>query len=203
MINEKLKGVRIILASGSPRRRELLRDLGLVFDVVVKGVAETYPEGMNGKEIALHVAEKKADAFHDLISENEIVITADTIVWCDGKVLDKPADREDAINIIREISGNTHEVITGVCLLSKNRKRKFCSSTRVTFERMDESEIEYYVDNYRPYDKAGAYGIQEWIGLAACSRIEGSYFNVMGLPVEQVYHELQDFIEGKEKQKVT
>jgi septum formation protein len=131
------------------------------------------------------------------VVDNEIIITADTIVWCNGKVLDKPADQADAYRIIREISGNTHEVITGVCLLSNTRQTSFFSSTKVTFVKMSDEEIEYYVKEFRPYDKAGAYGIQEWIGIAACSRIEGSYFNVMGLPVQQVYSELKKFITSK------
>jgi septum formation protein len=132
--------------------------------------------------------------FKKEISDNEIVIAADTIVWCNGKVLGKPVNREDAIRILREISGNTHEVITGVSLLSRSKEHTFSELTKVTFELMSEDEISYYIDNYKPYDKAGAYGIQEWIGILACSHIDGSYFNVVGLPVQKLYKELQNFI---------
>lgn len=185
---------RIILASGSPRRQELLRELGLKFDVVVRDWPEKYPGHLKGKDIALYVATAKATTFRSGIKENEIVITADTIVLCDNKVLGKPKNKEYARRILGRLSANTHEVITGVCLLSSTKKTSFFSSTKVTFTELSDVEIEYYINNFSPYDKAGAYGIQEWIGIAACSRIEGSYFNVMGLPVEQVYHELQRFI---------
>jgi len=191
---EDINKYRIILASRSPRRKELLRELGLNFEVEVRDWTEEYPSHLKGEEIALYVARSKARTFRPGIGDNEIVITADTIVWCKNKVLDKPAGRDDAIKILGEISGNTHRVITGVCLLSKSKFVSFFSSTKVTFSELTNDEIEYYVDSFRPYDKAGAYGIQEWIGLAACSHIEGSYFNVMGLPVEEVYHELLKFI---------
>jgi septum formation protein len=191
---DEINKYRIILASKSPRRRELLKELGLKFELAANDWSEDYPPHLEGKEIALFLAGEKAGAFREKRKDGEIVITADTIVWCNGRVLDKPSGREDARKILREISGNTHEVITGVCLLSRNRQRTFYSSTKVTFTRLTYEEIEYYIDNFKPYDKAGGYGIQEWIGLAACSFMEGSYFNVMGLPVEQVYHELQKFI---------
>ena len=194
MVIGDLSKFRIILASRSPRRQELLRELGLTFEVVVKDWPEDYPGHLRGEEIALYVALGKAKTFQSEIKDNEIVITADTIVWCDNQVLDKPVDKKDAVRIIREISGNTHQVITGVCLLSTIKHTSFCSLTKVTFSELSDEEIEYYIDKCNPYDKAGAYGIQEWIGIAACSHIEGSYFNVMGLPVEQVYHELQKFI---------
>jgi len=191
---DEINKYRIILASKSPRRRELLEELGLKFELASNDWSEVYPPHLKGKEIALYLAGEKACAFREKVRDAEIVITADTIVWCNGKVLDKPSDKEDARLILREISGNTHEVITGVSLLSKNRQTTFCSSTSVTFKHLTDEEIDYYIDNYKPYDKAGAYGIQEWIGLAACSFIKGSYFNVMGLPVEKVYRELQKFI---------
>jgi septum formation protein len=195
MIIEDLNRFRIILASRSLRRQQLLSELGLRFDVVIKNWAEEYPPNLTGKEIALHVARQKANTFRSEIKDNEIVITADTIVWCNNKVLDKPVNKADALKIIREISGNTHEVITGVCLLSTRKQTSFFSSTKVTFETLSGEEIEYYIQKYRPFDKAGAYGIQEWIGIAACSHIEGSYFNVMGLPVQRLYKELQEFIQ--------
>jgi septum formation protein len=194
MVIGELNKYRIILASRSPRRQQLLRELGLNFEIAVRDWTEKYPAHLKGKEIALYVAAGKAKTFQSEVKENEIVITADTIVWCNNKVLDKPADKDDAIKILREISGNTHEVITGICLLSATKQTSFFSSTRVTFSALSDEEIEYYISKFSPYDKAGAYGIQEWIGIAACSNIEGSYFNVMGLPVEQVYHELKEFI---------
>jgi septum formation protein len=191
---DDLNKFRIILGSRSPRRQELLRELGLKFEVVIKDWEEDYPEDLSGPEIALYVAERKALSFLPEIGKNEIVITADTIVWCDGEVLSKPADKEDALRIIRKISGRTHEVITGVCLLSSDKMVSFQSCTRVTFSDLSDEEIVHYISRYKPYDKAGAYGIQEWIGIAACSSIEGSYFNVVGLPVEQVYRELKKFV---------
>jgi len=194
MITDRLEKFRIILASQSPRRQQLLAELGLEFVVVVREYDEVYPDGLKGEEIAEYIAHEKAASFKNEIHENEIVIAADTIVWCNNKVLGKPADREDAARIIREISGNTHEVITGVSFLSAFGSLTFSESTRVTFEALSEEEIYFYIDNYKPFDKAGAYGIQEWIGIAACSHIDGSYFNVMGLPVQRLYAELKKFI---------
>jgi septum formation protein len=194
MITDILNKYRLILASRSLRRQQLLRELGLRFDVIIKDWPEIYPENLKGEEIAMYVARQKADSFKNEILDNEIVITADTIVWCNGKVLDKPVSKQDAIEILNEISGNTHEVITGVCLLSTKKQMTFSSSTKVTFDSLEENEIDFYIEKYKPYDKAGAYGIQEWIGIAACSQIEGSYFNVMGLPVHMLYKELQKFI---------
>jgi len=194
MIIDNLNTYRIILASRSPRRQQLLRELGLKFDVVIKEYAETYPESLVGEEIAKYVAHQKAVSFKNEISDNEIVITADTIVWCNNKVLGKPLNSDDAIRILKEISGNAHEVITGVCLFSSFKEKIFSVSTKVTFDTLSGEEISYYIDKFKPYDKAGAYGIQEWIGIAACSHIEGSYFNVVGLPVQRLYKELQRFI---------
>jgi septum formation protein len=194
MITETLNKYRIILASRSPRRQQLLRQLGVKFDVIVKDYPEDYPGSLQGEEIAVYLSRGKAELFRNEISDNEIVITADTIVWCKGKVLGKPAGAEESRQMIRSLSGDTHEVITGVTLLSKTGERTFSVSTKVTFEKLSEEEINYYVMRFKPYDKAGAYGIQEWIGLAACSRIEGSYFNVVGLPVQRLYRELLEFI---------
>ena len=194
MIIEKLNDFKIILASRSPRRQQLLRELGLKFEVVIKEYEEIYPEGLSGDEIARYVAHEKATSFKNEISDNVIVIAADTIVWCNNKVLGKPIDNEDAKSILKEISGNTHEVITGVSILSSSKELTFSDSTKVTFESLSEEEISYYVEKYKPYDKAGAYGIQEWIGIIACSHIDGSYFNVVGLPVQRLYSELQKFI---------
>jgi septum formation protein len=194
MIIRNLSKYRIILASRSPRRQQLLRELGIRFDVVLKDYPETYPKNLKGEEIALYVAREKAKLFEKEISDNEIVITADTIVWCNNKVLGKPSDDVDARRMIMEISGNTHEVITGVCLYSALKNTTFAVSTKVTFDTLSNDEITFYIDKYKPFDKAGAYGIQEWIGIAACSHIEGSYFNVVGLPVQKLYKELQRFI---------
>ncbi len=194
MVIEELNKYRIILASRSPRRQQLLSELGLKFRVIVKDWEEGFPVNLKAEKIALYVARQKASNFKAGLKEDEIVITADTIVWCNNMVLDKPVDTYDAGRILREISGNTHEVITGVALLSTNRETSFYSSTKVTFEKLSDEEIDFYIQNFKPFDKAGAYGIQEWIGIAACSRIEGSYFNVMGLPVQQVYTELRKFV---------
>ena len=194
MIIDKLNKFKIILASRSPRRQKLLRELGLKFEVVIREYEEIYPEGMSGEAIARYVAHEKAASFKNEISDNEIVIAADTIVWCNNKVLGKPFSREDAICILKEISGNTHEVITGVSIRSQSKDLTFSDSTKVTFEALSDEEINYYIDNYKPFDKAGAYGIQEWIGIIACSHIEGSYFNVVGLPVQRLYKELQNFL---------
>ena len=185
---------KIILASCSPRRQQLFKETRLRFEVMTKEYDETFPDGLNGEEIARHVAHGKASCFRDEISDGEIVITADTVVWCNGRILGKPVDRDDAVSMLREISGNTHEVITGVSLMTKSDEVVFSETTMVTFEHMTDEEISFYIDNYNPYDKAGAYGIQEWIGLTACSRIEGSYFNVVGLPVHRLYRELQTFL---------
>lgn len=194
MIIDKLNDYKIILASRSPRRQQLLRELGLKFDVVIREYEELYPEGMSGEEIARYVAHEKAALFKNEISNNEIVIAADTIVWCNSKVLGKPLNRKEAICILKEISGNTHEVITGVSLRTQSKEFTFSESTKVTFEALSNEEISYYIDNYKPFDKAGAYGIQEWIGIIACSHIDGSYFNVVGLPVQRLYKELQSFV---------
>jgi septum formation protein len=196
MFVENLNRYKIILASRSPRRQQLISDLGLRFDVVIKDYKETYPEGLGGEDIARYIAHYKAKSFRNELSDNEIVIAADTIVWCDNKVLGKPLNYDDAVRILKKISGNTHEVITGVCLYSSFKERIFSESTKVTFDILSPEEISYYIDTFKPFDKAGAYGIQEWIGLTGCSRIEGSYFNVVGLPVHRLYKELKEFILG-------
>jgi septum formation protein len=197
MIADILNNYRIILASRSPRRQQLLKELGFTFDIVIREFEESFPEGLNGEEIARYVAHSKAASFRDEIADNEIIITADTIVWCNNQVLGKPIDIQDAVRILKKISGNTHEVITGVSVFSKKKEVTFSDSTKVTFEVLSDNDIKYYIDKYKPYDKAGAYGIQEWIGLIACSKIEGSYFNVVGLPVQRVYKELQEFIKDR------
>ena len=185
---------KIILASGSPRRKELLAGLGYEFEVkVLPGIDESYPEGLSGEEIAKHISRCKAAPYRDTLKADELIITADTIVYLDGQVLGKPKDEEDACRMLRNLSGKTHQVITGVTLLTSDRQYTFSSVSEVTFAQLKEEEIKHYVSHYKPLDKAGAYGIQEWIGYIGVTRIEGSYFNVMGLPVQRLYTELQTF----------
>jgi len=187
-----MNGKRIILASNSPRRRELLAGLDIDFEVrVLPGISEGYPEGLSKRSTAEYIAEEKAMAYRESVNIDEIVITADTIVVVDDEILGKPHDAEDARRMLREISGRTHQVITGVCLMSVERKRTFSVSTDVTFKELSEKEIDYYVDHYKPFDKAGAYGIQEWIGYVGVTNLSGSYFNVMGLPVQRIWTELE------------
>lgn len=185
----------IILASSSPRRQQLLKEAGFLFTVRLMDYDESIPESLKGKEIAEYLSAQKARSFlNNNILSDEIVITADTIVWCNGKVLDKPLNYEDAMNILSEISANTHDVITGVTLLSSGRLHTFSEITKVTFDVLSQEDIDHYIRNFSPYDKAGAYGIQEWIGLIGNSCIEGSYFNVMGLPVQRLIKELKIFL---------
>lgn len=186
--------MKIILASGSPRRKELLSGLGLDFEVrLLSGIDESYPEGLPTDRIAEYIARSKSAAYVGNISDDELVITADTIVVVDDKVLGKPVDADDARSMLRMLSGRIHQVITGVCLTTKVQERSFSVETDVTFKKLSAWEIDYYIDNYKPFDKAGAYGIQEWIGLVGVESINGSYFNVMGLPVQRIYNELSSF----------
>lgn len=185
----------IILGSNSPRRKELLAGLGLDFEVkVIDGISETYPEDTPSCDVAAYIAGRKADAYTDILEENTLVITADTVVIAGDEILGKPADREDARRMLRMLSGRTHQVITGVCLLTSSSRRVFSVTTDVTFKELTDVEIDYYIDNYKPFDKAGAYGIQEWIGYIGVTGLCGSYFNVMGLPVQRIYQELQDML---------
>lgn len=182
---------KLILASNSPRRQELLRGLDLDFEVrVLSDLDESFPKGLNGEKIALYIAESKASAYKKTVSPEELVITADTIVWLDGEVLGKPTDEGDAKGMLRKLSGKRHQVITGVCLTTAGWQKSFSVVTEVTFSSLSEKEIDFYVSNYQPMDKAGSYGIQEWIGFVAVEDISGSYFNVMGLPVQRLYKEL-------------
>lgn len=184
--------VKLILASNSPRRRELLGGLGLDFEVrVLQGVDESYPADLREGDIPLFISRAKAQAYLSTLSEDELLITADTIVWLDGEVLEKPKDEADACRMLRELSGKTHQVFTGVCLTTKEKQVAFSCRTDVTFARLDEEEIKHYVNTYRPLDKAGAYGVQEWIGFIGVERVEGSYFNVVGLPVQRLYQALK------------
>ena len=191
---ENLKKYKIVLASNSPRRKELLGGLGLLFEVRTKqGIDESYPEGLNGEQIALHISKKKAEAYKSDMADDELIITADTIVYVDGEVLGKPKDKEDARRMFKLMSGREHQVITGVCVVAKEKTMQFASVTDVTFTQLEDEEIDYYINNYKPYDKAGAYGIQEWIGYVGITGIRGSYFNVVGLPVQRLYTALKQF----------
>ncbi len=188
---DNLKKFNIVLASNSPRRKELMSGLGV--DYVVKtlpDVDESYPDTLQGEEIPAYISREKAEAYQSMIEPDELLITADTIVWMNGEVLGKPKDREDAIRMLRKLSGASHQVITGVCLTTKGWQNSFTVTTDVTFAVLSEEEIVYYVDKYSPMDKAGAYGVQEWIGFIGVESISGSYYNVMGLPVQKLYREL-------------
>lgn len=190
MLKEKLKGYTIVLASGSPRRQQFLRELDANFEVRLKEVEEIYPDSLKGAEITDYLAELKASALEETLSDDEILITSDTIVWHEGKALGKPKDKEDAFNMIKSLSGKTHEVITSVCVKNTGKSETFNETTKVTFNPLTDEEITYYLEEYKPYDKAGSYGIQEWIGLVAIAKIEGSYANVVGMPVDKVYQYL-------------
>ena len=185
---------KIILASNSPRRRELLGGLGIPFTTrVLDGIDESWPQELKGEEISLYISREKASAYKKSVGPDELVITADTIVYVDGEVLGKPVSESDARRMLRMLSGRWHEVITGVTLMTAEREHSFAVTTRVRFCDLTDAEIDYYIKNYAPMDKAGAYGIQEWIGYVGVDRIEGSYFNVVGLPVQRLYRELLEF----------
>ena len=182
----------LILSSNSPRRKELLAGLDIPFEVrVIEDIDESYPDSLPTGEIAEYIAQKKAAAYD--VGSDEVLITADTIVVLDDQILGKPADAEEAKQMLRSLSGKTHHVITGVCLKSRDQQHHFSVISEVTFKTLAEEEISYYVENYKPFDKAGAYGIQEWIGYIGVTGLSGSYFNVMGLPVQRIYEELKKF----------
>ena len=191
---ENLEKYHIILASNSPRRRELLGGLGISFEVkVLPDIEENYPEGLSVAQIAEYIAKEKADAYRKMMAPNDLIITADTIVVADDEVMGKPVDADDAQRMLRKLSGKAHQVITGVCLMTTERQCVFSVTTNVTFKQLTDEEIDYYIKTYRPFDKAGAYGIQEWIGYVGVTGLNGSYFNVMGLPVQRIYQELAAF----------
>lgn len=192
MLREKLKDYKIILASGSPRRQQFFKELDLDFEIRVKEVEEIYPDTLQGVEITNYLAKLKSAAFDNDIQPNEIIVTSDTIVWLDNKALGKPKDKQDAFLMLQSMAGKTHEVITSVCFKTVNKIDILNSVTRVTFNPISDAEILFYIDNYQPFDKAGAYGIQEWIGLMAITKIEGSYTNVVGLPTDLVYRYLSN-----------
>jgi len=189
---DNLKKYKVVLASNSPRRKELLGGLGIGYEVkTMPDIDESYPDGLSMEEVPVYIARSKADAYRPLMQPDELIITADTIVWLDGVVMGKPKDEEEACDMLRRLSGQTHQVVTGVCLTTIDRQQSFATVTDVTFDRLTEEEITHYVSRYQPMDKAGAYGIQEWIGYVGVRSIKGSYFNVVGLPIQRLYQELK------------
>lgn len=193
MLREKLKDYHIILASASPRRQQFFKELNIDFEVRLKPIEENFPKELQGAQITDFLAELKSNAFEGNLKTGDILITSDTIVWHEGKALNKPIDAAQALEMIKSLCGKTHEVITSVCFRTPEKIRTVHSSTRVSFGQLSEDEILYYINEYRPFDKAGAYGIQEWIGLVGIDHIEGSYFNVVGLPTHLVYKTLLEF----------
>ena len=192
---ENLAAYRIILGSNSPRRRELLAGLDLSFDVhVIPGLEENYPDSLQPHEIPVFLSKQKAEAYLSTLEDQVLLITADTIVWNETEVIGKPKDREDAIRMLRSLSGHEHQVVTGVCLTTTKKQETFSVVSSVRFASLTDEEIIYYVDKYKPFDKAGAYGIQEWIGYVGVESISGSFYNVMGLPVQRLYQELKRFV---------
>jgi len=190
MLREHLKDYKIILASGSPRRQQFFKDLDLDFEVRLKEIEEIYPPNLTEEDITDYLAVLKSDAFESEIEPNEILITSDTIVWFNGKALGKPKDYDDAFQMLQSLSGATHKVYTSVCFRTSSKIETLSEVTYVTFNAISDEAITYYLENYKPYDKAGAYGIQEWLGCIAVSRIEGSYANVMGMPIDKVWQYL-------------
>ena len=193
MLAENYSSIHIILASGSPRRQELLRSLGLDFEVRTRPVVEEYPNKLRHFEISDYLAQIKSIPFEQDLKENELLITSDTIVWHKGKALGKPRTNEEAHQMLQRLSADSHEVITSVCFKTTTVQKTINSITKVTFKALSDQEIDYYIQNFEPFDKAGAYGIQDWIGQIGITKIEGSYFNVMGLPLHDVYETLKTF----------
>lgn len=197
MLLDKLKQYNVVLASNSPRRRELLADLGIDFEVrTIKGIDESYPHDLPVLEIAEYISRKKARAYRAEMAPNELIITADTVVILDDEVLGKPKDNTDACRMLSELSGKTHKVVTGVTIVTTNTIRSFSAITDVEFATLSDEDIHYYVEKYQPLDKAGAYGIQEWIGCMGVRHIDGSFYNVMGLPLHRLYNELDTMLKG-------
>jgi septum formation protein len=186
---------KIILGSGSPRRRQILEGLGIPFEVTVLSTDESFPEELSHHEVPVFLAQKKANEFKKLCNDDSsvIIITADTVVSIRGEILNKPSDRQEAIGMLEKLSGTSHEVITGVCISSRESRVSFAEKTTVYFRQLERTEIEYYVNAFQPFDKAGSYGVQEWVGYVGMEKIEGSFYNVMGLPISAVYNELRKF----------
>lgn len=195
MLNEKLQHKNLILASGSPRRQQFFRDLGLDFEIRLKEIDEIYPDGLQAHEITDYLAVLKSTAFDGELQPEDILVTSDTIVWHNGKALGKPKNYDDAVRMLRSMAGSTHEVFTSICLKTTQAVTVFHEVTRVTFAPMSDEAIHYYLETCKPFDKAGAYGIQDWLGLTVISRIEGSYTNVVGLPTEKFYRHLSNFVD--------
>ncbi|MCF6351260.1 MAG: Maf family nucleotide pyrophosphatase [Flavobacteriaceae bacterium] len=192
MLAEKLKNKNLILASKSPRRQQFLKDLNLNFTIKLKEIKEIYPNTLKGKEITNYLAKLKTNAFSNL-KKNDILVTSDTIVWFKNKALGKPKNKEEAIKMLQKLSGKKHQVFTSVCLRSTKKEIIFSDATTVYIKKLSLKEIEYYIENHKPFDKAGSYGIQEWFGYIAVKKIKGSFFNVMGFPVHKFYKELLRF----------
>jgi septum formation protein len=193
MLKEKLNKINIILASGSPRRQQFFNEMDLHYTIRLKEIEEIYPEHLQAEEITNFLAELKASAFENDLKENDVLVTSDTIVWLNGKALGKPKDYDDAFQMLQQLANQTHEVITSVCLKSIDKTDVFHCVTKVTFANLSDEAIRYYLDNYKPFDKAGSYGIQDWIGLIGISKIEGSYTNVVGLPTEMLFQKLMNY----------
>ncbi|UGS22572.1 Maf-like protein [Flavobacterium channae] len=194
MLKEKLNTINIILASGSPRRQQFFKEMDLHYTIRLKEIEEIYPEHLKAEEITNFLAELKASAFENELNANDVLVTSDTIVWLNGKALGKPKDYADAFKMLQELSNKTHEVITSVCLKTIEKTEVFHCVTNVTFANLSDEAIAYYLDNYKPFDKAGSYGIQDWIGLIGISNIEGSYTNVVGLPTEMLFQKLLNYV---------
>ena len=193
MLKEHLNKHHLILASGSPRRQDLLKELGVPFEICVKPVAEVYPQNLSGHKISDYLSILKANAFKEKLKPNDLLITSDTIVWHRNTAIGKPTSLKHASEMLQNLSNSTHKVITSVCLTSTEKQKTFNALTKVSFRKLKIEEIEFYVNNYKPLDKAGAYGIQDWIGQVGVEKIEGSYFNVMGFPLNLVYSHLLEF----------
>lgn len=193
MLKEKLNKINIILASGSPRRQQFFKEMDLHYSIRLKEIEEIYPDHLQAEEITNFLAELKANAFENELKENDVLVTSDTIVWLNGKALGKPKDYDDAFQMLQQLANQTHEVITSVCLKSIDKIEIFHCVTKVTFGNLSDESIRYYLDNYKPFDKAGSYGIQDWIGLIGISKIEGSYTNVVGLPTEMLFQKLMNY----------
>ena len=193
MLKDKLNKINIILASGSPRRQQFFKEMDLHYTIRLKEIEEIYPEHLQAEEITNFLAELKASAFENELKENDVLVTSDTIVWLNGKALGKPKDYDDAFQMLQQLANQTHEVITSVCLKSIEKTEVFHCVTKVTFANLSDEAIRYYLDNYQPFDKAGSYGIQDWIGLIGISKIEGSYTNVVGLPTEMLFQKLMNY----------
>lgn len=193
MLKNRLKSKNLILASGSPRRQELLKTLGVPFEIRIKEIDEVYPKHLKKSEISDYLAQLKSNAFVEELHPKDLLITSDTIVWYHNMALGKPKSKDEAFQMLQKLSGKTHEVITSVCLKSLQKEDIFNYITKVTFKELSTEEIQFYIDNYNPMDKAGAYGIQDWIGQIGVTKIEGSYFNVMGFPIHKIYSQLLKF----------